>query len=103
MSDVQAIFDPSCGCHIRDDPAGDLDLSAGMSYGALVGVDSASTLKLVVPGDADASYLVHKLEGTQDSVGGGGGKTMPPPPNNGPLGGSQIQMVRDWVQQGAVE
>jgi hypothetical protein len=50
---------------------------------------------LVVPGDPDASYLVHKLEGAAGIV----GVRMP---LGGPyLTDGQISIIRRWIARGA--
>jgi hypothetical protein len=48
---------------------------------------------VVVAGDPDESYLVKKLEGTEQPQ-------MPPP---GPLPTSQIETIRQWIEEGAEE
>lgn len=91
---------PCTTCHtsVGRTPAAGLNLTAGVAYGALVGI--ASGLKAgavrVVPGDPDASYLVQKLEGTP----GISGVRMP---RNGPpyLDEGQMLVIRRWIQLGA--
>ena len=67
-------------------------------YGALVGVMSRQKpgAILVVPGDPDASYLIHKLEGRSDIV-------QLRMPRNGPpyLTPGQITVIRRWIENGA--
>lgn len=93
-ADVQPIFNNSCGgagCHINNAAFGvnltDYDRtmnSRGTQY----------ISEVVIAGDADASPLIDKLQ---------------PNPRNGsrmPLGGSplsptQIQLISDWIDQGA--
>lgn len=95
------VFTPICsGCHTGPTstmlPSG-LDLtSLSASYMSLVGVASLEdgTLERVTPGDADASYLIHKLEGTQ-SVGG----RMPL--GGTPLEQATIDTIRQWITDGA--
>jgi len=50
----------------------------------------------VIPGDADSSYLIQKLEGTA----GIAGRQMP---FNGPpyLTSGQLQIIRRWIAIGA--
>jgi len=85
------------GCHDRFGSAG-LDLTAENAYANLVGV--GSTRKegaiLVIANDPDNSYLLQKLEGGPDIVGG----RMP---NSRGMSEEQIQMVRDWISQGALD
>lgn len=91
------IFTPRCiGCHSGPGAPVGLQLTAGVSYGNLVGVASGEvvTLQRVQPGNAGNSYLIHKLEGTQ-AVG-----------SRMPLGGpfldqTTIDRVRAWINSGA--
>ena len=93
------VFTPSCiVCHAAGGQAAFLLLDEANSYAALVGVPSTevSELLLVNPLNADASYLVQKLEGTA-SVGAQmplGGAPLPP---------TTIAAVRAWIDAGAVE
>lgn len=87
-------------CHTDNGrtPAGGLLLLDGRSYQALVG--QASRFKagavLVVPGDPDASYVIHKLEGAADIA----GARMPR--GTGPfLTSGQMQIIRRWIELGA--
>lgn len=101
LADLQAdVFTPQCsGCHSGGGgslPAS-MDLtSTEASYAALVGVASEQVpaLQRVEAGNADDSYLIHKVEGTQ-SVG-----------SQMPVGGSflsesTIAMIREWIDAGA--
>ena len=69
-----------------------------MSYGELVNVASRNKPGAirVIPGDPDASYLIHKLEGRGDIV----GERMPR--TGGPfLTAGQISIIRRWIELGA--
>lgn len=96
-SQVQPIFTANCvsaGCH----PGGGapFSLAAGESRNNLVGVDmlnGACGGKRVLAGDANASGLVKKLEGTC-------GNRMPLGSPT-PLSAANIQLIRDWISQGA--
>ncbi|MEM7279979.1 MAG: thrombospondin type 3 repeat-containing protein, partial [Pseudomonadota bacterium] len=97
VDDVQTqIFDVSCataGCHNGTTFP---NLSPGVAFGNIVNVGSnQSALLLIEPFDADNSYLVQKVEGTH-SV----GSAMP---IGTPLSSSLQQVLRDWVEQGALE
>src|SRR5215470_8294534 len=93
------IFTPSCAigtCHDAGSKAENLNLTAGAAYDQLVNHNAQETnLLRVKPEDPDNSFLMIKLEG--------------PPPNLGskmpltgtPLTAEQIQMVHDWILQGA--
>lgn len=95
---VQPIFTTNCvnaGCH----PGGSapFPLQANVSYNNLVGVTAVAGPcagdKRVLASNADASALIKRLEGTcglQMPLGG-----TPLPPN-------RIQLIRDWINQGAV-
>jgi len=99
LADIHAnVFAPSCvSCH---NPAGSasavgIDFTdTATSHLTLVNVPSAANAMImrVVPGDPDNSYLVHKLENT-GNVG-----VMPP---TGGLPQSTIDVVRQWIADGA--
>jgi hypothetical protein len=97
-ADVQPIWDRACTrCH---DSGGDggLSLTADNAYDELVnGPASQADMPLVTPGDPSASYLWHKLEGSQDSV-GGGGETMP---EGDSLSSSERATIEQWIAEGA--
>ena len=88
-------------CHTtaggRVPPLG-LSLDPGAAYGNLVNVTSRQKPELmrVAPGNPDASYLVHKLEGRADIV----GQRMPR--TSGPfLTEGQMMVIRRWIALGA--
>ncbi len=88
------------GCHTDNGrtPAGGLILLEGRSYQALVSQPSRfkAGAIFVVPGDPDASYLIHKLEGAADIA----GSRMPR--GTGPfLTTGQMQIIRRWIELGA--
>jgi hypothetical protein len=88
----------ACHTNVGQTPAGGLILLSGASYDALVGVASRERpeLKRVAPGEPDASYLIHKLEGTPAIV----GRQMP---RSGPpyLTTGEILVIRRWITLGA--
>lgn len=99
LASIQAlVFDPRCvDHHSGSSPHAGLDLSEGVSHAALVNVPSTQTaLDLVEPGDAENSYLIHKIEGRTDIVGG------PMPPRGDPLTEEEIAAIRDWIAAGAL-
>lgn len=102
-ADVQPIFTASCAlanCHIAPDPQQGMDLSDGQAYANIVNVPSnESSLDRIEPGDPEASYLVHKIRGTQNSVGGSG---VQMPAVGGPLPTATINLIRSWVRAGAL-
>src|SRR5262249_34822706 len=99
------IFSPTCAdqaCHSSVAQAGALVLEPGTSHDQLVGVAAfnfaahQAGLLRVKPGDANNSFLITKL-------------TRPSPPQGSamplgksPLSAAQIQLIRDWINQGAL-
>lgn len=99
FADVQSQAFQGCAlssCHGSGTGGLTLD-GTSADYDRLVGVaavgDASQTL--VVAGDADASYLVAKLE----DVAGITGSSMPP---GSALSADTIQIVRDWIDGGAL-
>jgi hypothetical protein len=87
-------------CHTSQGrtPAANLNLLPDVGYAQLVGVASFTKpgAVRVIPGDAENSYLVHKLEGRSDIV----GQRMPR--TAGPfLTEGQMLIIRRWIDQGA--
>jgi mono/diheme cytochrome c family protein len=103
LAELQSsIFTPMCsGCHTGGGNAlpASLNLSsAAASHTALVGIASVeqASLQRVAPGNAENSYLIHKLEGRAGITG-----------SRMPLGGpflsqSSIDQVKEWIAAGAV-
>jgi mono/diheme cytochrome c family protein len=96
--DVVPLFKSRCVmCHLPDSPQGGLALHPHGGYAELVGVPSTqSPLPRVRPGDAQRSYLFHKIAGTHAAV--GGGERMP---FGDALSAEQIERVRQWIDGGA--
>jgi hypothetical protein len=97
------VFSVNCavsGCHSGVGAQQGLRLDLGFSYGSLVNVRSPQnpTLVRVVPFDPDASFLIQKLEGASGLL----GDRMP---QGGPpyLSQSTIDMIRQWIQDGALQ
>ncbi|GAB4289847.1 MAG: hypothetical protein Kow0090_02740 [Myxococcota bacterium] len=95
-TDVMPLFQIKCAkCHIATDFGG-----LKIAYENLVNVPSTqSPLDRVEPGDTAASYLWHKLNGTQAEVGGSGVKM----PKGGSLTADELQLIKEWIEQGAKE
>ncbi len=96
------IFNTSCalsGCHTGTFPPQGLNLSEGQAYANLVGVTSQEdpSLKRVEPGDPDRSYLYLKIIG---AAGIRGGRM---PLGRDPLSDAQIDLIRQWIEEGAPE
>jgi len=94
FTNVQQIFNGNCGgsgCHIGERTSGvrldsydNVTTSVGDQYGELV----------VQPNDADGSPLVDKIEANPQF-----GVRMPR--NGSALSDEQIQLIRDWINDGA--
>ena len=100
-ADVQPIFNANCtGCHGGAMPQANMNLEASVAYGNIVDVPSGElgTMDRIEPGDPLQSYLIHKLRGTQLSVGGSGGQM---PLGMTPLPDATIAIIRAWTQEGA--
>jgi hypothetical protein len=99
FSNIQAnVFNPVCqACHIGAFAPEGLRLDAANSYNQLVGIPSSERPELfrVAPGNPDASYLIHKVEGGPDIVGVLMPLNLPPLPQN------TINAIRVWIAQGA--
>jgi len=84
--DIQPIFNQNCiACH-----GGSIepDLREGSAFASLMGLPEGS----IVPGDADGSELVEMLNG-------GGDNPMPP---SGPIPAAQINLIKSWIDNGAL-
>lgn len=96
------VFSACTGCHNGTAAAGgplpaSMNLNAGSTYASLVNVASRQqpTLQRVLPGNADNSYLVRKLEGTA----GISGVRMP---FGGPyFDAATITRLKAWINAGA--
>jgi uncharacterized protein (TIGR03118 family) len=92
-----AIFNPICSqCHIGANAPRGLKLDDANAYANLVNVasDEVPTILRVKPNDPANSYIVQKIEGTA-TVGGRMPLGQPA------LDAATIQMVKDWISQGA--
>jgi len=121
--DVQAVLDArgctASGCH--GTPAfSPMSLEAGQSYANLVNVPAceAPALKRVDPTKSAMSYLIAKLDGSFTTVESSGGCSAGcvsgdatyttqgscgerMPFGAAPLDNGEIQLIRDWIDQGA--
>jgi hypothetical protein len=92
------IFVPRCsGCHGSGLAEAGLNLEPGSAHAALVNVASSGKQGAirVIPGNPDGSYLIQKLRGDSGIVG-------PRMPRSGPfLTDDQINLIRQWIQDGA--
>jgi len=105
-NDVQTIFNtsspPCTNCHPS---AAGMNLTAGSSYGSIVNQSASEVpaMKRVRPFMPDSSYLVHKIQGTQNSVGGTGARMPLGCSGNGCLSTASINIIRNWILQGALQ
>lgn len=93
------IIERCLGCHTAEEPKEELVLERGRGYAQLVERTSEQvpSLQLVVPGDADASYLWHKVDHTAGTGKGmprtlTGSKRLPEP---------ELELIRRWIEDGA--
>lgn len=101
--DIQPIFSANCalsGCHAGTAPQQGMNLSAGAAYANIVCVASAERpgMMRIRPFEPDSSYLFHKIQGTQTTIGGSGAQM---PLGAAPLSAQQISLIRTWITQGA--
>jgi hypothetical protein len=93
------IIDRCLGCHSDERPEENLVLEQGRGYAQLVGRASEQipALRLVVAGDADASYLWHKVDHIA-----GKGKGMPRTlVGSKRLPDPELELIRRWIEDGA--
>ncbi|TFH21979.1 MAG: hypothetical protein E4H03_09445 [Myxococcales bacterium] len=95
----QTVFTPNCalaGCHDALTQIQALNLSStDASFNGLVGVVSFCAKVRVVPNNVAASYLVDKVGDGQAFCG------LLMPQGLPPLTAQQLQLIRDWIDQGA--
>ena len=94
---VAAVMANSCAnCHFEG--ATKPDLSANICENTVdVPSDQVSSMNYITAGDPDNSYLLHRMKNTGDTV---GGNASPMPPT-GVLDDASIQLVEDWIADGA--
>ena len=102
---VQPVWDASCnmaGCHAAGGAFP--DLSAGVAFGAIVGVMSMQVdIPLVTASDLDNSYLWRKLDGTHTEVmlSTGEMNTTAMMPLIGMISSDDMDAVMGWIEAGA--
>ena len=94
-ADMDTWFSNNCGsCHMGGSSSGGL----AISYANIVGVeDSGSGLDFIEGGSTANSYIWHKIQGTQSSVGGSGSDM----PKSGTITDEEECELREWIEQGA--
>lgn len=100
-SDIRPLLRQRCAvCHVTGQEPGLMSLVPANAYDALVDQDSVqSELKRVAPGNPEQSYLYHKLVGSHLEAGGEG---LQMPFAAPPLNDKQIDLVRRWILEGAL-
>ena len=105
-TNIQPIFTRSCavaGCHVGPVPAGGQDLSLGQAYVQSVNVKALQqpSLKRILPGNPDKSYVVRKIEGGPNISGVLMPQGCPAQPLNGAqcLSQDDIAAIRTWVTE----
>jgi hypothetical protein len=98
---VQPIFTAACtSCHngVGGSLPGVMNLTQNNAYNAIVNVNSLQNpaLKRVLPGDVANSYLARKIDPTLGPI---IGDQMPAA---GSLTAQQIQTIKNWIAQGAL-
>ncbi|HQV53368.1 MAG: hypothetical protein IPI00_12395 [Flavobacteriales bacterium] len=94
-TEVLPIFTEHCwNCHPT---MAELDLGVTEAYNNLVNVPSVNHAPAirVVPGDPAASVMWHKVSGSPTY-----GLNMPP--NGTTLSAEELQLIYDWIEQGAM-
>lgn len=92
--DIRPILSDSCfTCHGPDAEARKADLRLDRKADALA--ERKGGAHAIVPGDADASDVVFRLEAEDDTV------KMPPPDSGKSITPEQAALIRRWVEQGA--
>lgn len=87
------------GCHIPGSPPNGLVMTPSQAYQNLVGVSVVESTGLRVdPGDAADSYIYLKVTDTAPV-----GTQMPPPSTGDSLSSAEIDIIRDWINQGALQ
>ncbi len=101
---VQTIFTTNCtSCHAGPGAPQGMSLVSGVSYNNIVekAAGEVPTLARVRSFRPDSSYLVHKIEGTQTSVGGSGARMPLGCVGSSCLDNATINLIRNWILQGA--
>lgn len=107
-TDIQPLWDANgciSMCHETGGSWPSTDLTAGAGYDMLVEADGIQTMalidvQLVIPGDTVNSYLLNKLNGTQESVAGTAAGTQMPQ-GLPPMSAEEIATVEQWIACGA--
>ena len=103
-TDIQPIFNANCVfCHTpggQGHGATGLSLEAAASFSGLVGqaATQLGSMSRITSSDPANSYLWHKLNNTQASVGGVGDQM---PRGAAPLSQGDLDLIEQWILEGA--
>ena len=97
-----AVFTPSCAlsdCHRGATAPFNLDLSSGQTLGNVLGVASSEVPEFdrVDPRNPTDSYVYMKVTADSRIL----GDSMPPLGLASPLSNQQLDLLREWIEQGA--
>lgn len=100
-ADVYPVFNPPVSCDCHTPGSGGLKMgTVADAYMNLVGkAANGAPIARVEPGDHTTSYIWHKLSGTQVDVGGGGSQM---PLGGPPLAQATIDLIAQWIDEGAL-
>ncbi|HSY85770.1 MAG TPA: hypothetical protein VLA85_04310 [Verrucomicrobiae bacterium] len=87
-------------CHVGNSPPAQLYLSAALAHAQLVNIaaQELNCMKRVTPNNTAQSYLFHKVQGDQSTVGGTGGQM---PAGRPQLTAGQRNDSQTWINGGA--
>ncbi|MEK6238164.1 MAG: DUF1553 domain-containing protein [Planctomycetales bacterium] len=92
--DVRSVLSNRCfKCHGPDETNREAELRLDTSEGVFAPAESGK--RAVVPGKPDASELLNRLTAADPD------ERMPPADSGDPLSPGEIQVMRDWIAQGA--
>lgn len=94
LRDIRPILSDNCyACHGPDEESREANLRLDSLDTILNEEDDE--VRVIVPGDAAASTLIHRVYSKTDS------EVMPPPESGKSLTSDQISLLRQWVEEGA--
>ena len=96
-ADIQPILQSYSCINCHSSRMSSLSVILGVQAGDRSSSQAGANMPWITPNDPSQSYLLHKVSGTQASVGGGGG-TMP---QGGSMSQADIASIELWINQGA--
>lgn len=93
---IRPILSDRCyTCHGPDEKVREANLRLDTEEGAFAALEEGEERFALVPGDADKSLLIRRIESSSSE------SIMPPPESNLSLSEYEIKLLRKWVEQGA--